>query len=189
MHPEFQQNIAKKNQCSQALICSSSSTTAPSMVRGVLAKASAPSLPRPAAGMPPGVAIRPRRRQLPVQTPPVTANRPPTEPQQADTRLHRHHSGAGRPATVPGARNRLVSPLLPSQAEEPAIPVSCRRIGLGRASQHLSACAAGHQPHPKSPHPATTATSQHTHRDTHNSQETQRSERTQPWQAAAAQTE
>ena len=120
MHCQTQQNITKKNQCSQALFCRRSSTAARSMVGGILAGGGAPIPPRPAAAMPSGVAVLPCCRQLPALTSLVTANRPPTEPQQADTRPHRHHSGAGRPATIPGAENRLPSPLLPPQAEEKA---------------------------------------------------------------------
>ena len=107
MHCQTQQNITKKNQCSQALFCRRSSTAARSTVGGILAGGGAPIPPRPAAAMPSGVAVLPCCRQLPALTSLVTANRPPTEPQQADTRPHRHHSGAGRPATIPGAENRF----------------------------------------------------------------------------------
>jgi hypothetical protein len=66
VRPKSQAKNQKEEQCSQALICCSSSIEAPSVVEGMQEEGSAPIASHQTAGMPPGASSSfPHHRQLP----------------------------------------------------------------------------------------------------------------------------
>ena len=153
-----------------------------------MAHAGAPISPSPPLEPPPQTTDLAAYRQPPAPAQPIPPSRPRINFFLAGIQPHQHlRSAAGLPCVL-AVRTSLLAPVLPPETGEMVILASSRRTGLARTDRHFSACLADYQPAPKSDGPRTCTGRQCTHRDDHGSQDRPSSARTQPRQAAAANT-